>query len=79
MAWGRVTKKFDSAHDLCTGYVEETRACEGLDPLLFWQHGGVVRRLLLSGILPAKEQRELTKEAEILDPIDLLHQLKQLQ
>jgi hypothetical protein len=37
------------------------------------------QRLLLSGILPAEMQQELTKVAEILDPIGLLHQLKQLQ
>jgi hypothetical protein len=38
-----------------------------------------LQRLLLSGILPAQKQQELTKVAELLDPIYLLHQLKQLQ
>jgi hypothetical protein len=34
---------------------------------------------LLSGILPAQKQQELTGVAEVLDPIGLFHQLKQLQ
>ena len=38
-----------------------------------------LQRLLLSGILPALKQQELTEVAEVLDPIRLLHQLKQLQ
>ena len=38
-----------------------------------------LQRLLLSGILPAEMQQELTEVAEVLDPIGLLHQLKQLQ
>src|SRR5258706_1673895 len=38
-----------------------------------------LQRLLLSGILPAQKQQELTEVAEGLDPIGLLHQLKQLQ
>jgi hypothetical protein len=38
-----------------------------------------LRRLLLSGILPVQKQQELTGVAEVLDPIGLLHQLKQLQ
>ncbi len=38
-----------------------------------------LQRLLLSGILPAEMQQELTEVAEILDPIGLFHQLKQLQ
>jgi hypothetical protein len=38
-----------------------------------------LQRLLLSGILPTEMQQELTEVAEVLDPIDLLHQLKQLQ
>jgi len=38
-----------------------------------------LQRLLLTGILPAEMQQELTKVVEVLDPIGLLHQLKQLQ
>jgi hypothetical protein len=38
-----------------------------------------LQRLLLSGVLPALKQRELTEVAEVLDPIRLLNQLKQLQ
>ena len=38
-----------------------------------------LQRLLLSGILPAQKQQELTEVAEALDPIGLLNQLKQLQ
>jgi hypothetical protein len=38
-----------------------------------------LQRLLLSGILPAQKRQELTDVAEILDPIGLLNQLKQLQ
>jgi hypothetical protein len=38
-----------------------------------------LQRLMLSGILPVEMQQELTKVAEVLDPISLLHQLKQLQ
>jgi len=38
-----------------------------------------LQRLQLSGILPAEMQQELTEVAEVLDPIGLLHQLKQLQ
>jgi hypothetical protein len=38
-----------------------------------------LQRLLLSGILPAEKQQELTEVAEVLDPIGLFHQLKQLQ
>jgi hypothetical protein len=38
-----------------------------------------LQRLQLSGILPEEMQQELTKVAEVLDPIGLLHQLKQLQ
>jgi len=38
-----------------------------------------LQRLLLSGILPAEMQQELTEVVEVLDPIGLLHQLKQLQ
>ena len=38
-----------------------------------------LQRLLLSGILPAEMQQELTEVAEVLDPIGLLQQLKQLQ
>src|SRR2546421_1536177 len=38
-----------------------------------------LQRLLESGVLPAQKQQELTEVAEILDPIRLLHQLKQLQ
>jgi hypothetical protein len=38
-----------------------------------------LQRLLLSVILSAQKQQELTEVAEILDPISLLNQLKQLQ
>jgi integrase-like protein len=38
-----------------------------------------LQRLLLSGILPAQKQQELKEVAEVLDPIGLLNQLKQLQ
>lgn len=38
-----------------------------------------LQRLLLSGILPAEKQQELTEVAEVLDPIGLFNQLKQLQ
>jgi hypothetical protein len=38
-----------------------------------------LQRLLLSGVLPAQEQQELTKVAQALDPIRLFHQLEQLQ
>jgi hypothetical protein len=38
-----------------------------------------LQRLLLSEILPTQKQQELTEVAEILDPIGLFHQLKQLQ
>src|ERR1700694_55955 len=38
-----------------------------------------LQRLLLSGVLPAQKQQELTEVAEVLDPIGLLNQLKQLQ
>ncbi|HEX6483104.1 MAG TPA: hypothetical protein VF043_30035 [Ktedonobacteraceae bacterium] len=38
-----------------------------------------LQRLLLSGILAAEVQQELTRVAEVLDPLGLLHQLKQLQ
>ena len=38
-----------------------------------------LQRLQLSGILPAELQQELTEVAEVLDPIGLFHQLKQLQ
>jgi hypothetical protein len=38
-----------------------------------------LQRLLLSGILSAQKQQELTEVAEVLDPVGLLHQLKQLQ
>ena len=38
-----------------------------------------LQRLLLSGVLPALKQQELTEVAEVLDPIRLLNQLKQLQ
>jgi len=36
-------------------------------------------RLLLSGVLSAEMQQELTEVAQALDPIPLLHQLEQLQ
>ena len=38
-----------------------------------------LQRLLLSRTLPAEMQQELTEVAEVLDPIGLFHQLKQLQ
>ena len=38
-----------------------------------------LQRLLPSGILPAEKQQELAEVAQVLDPIGLLHQLKQLQ
>jgi hypothetical protein len=38
-----------------------------------------LQRLLLSGILPAEMQQELTEVAQALDPVRLLHQLEQLQ
>jgi len=38
-----------------------------------------LQRLLLSGVLPAKVQQELTEVAQALDSIRLLHQLEQLQ
>src|SRR5438105_3143190 len=38
-----------------------------------------VSRFLLSGVLPAQMQQELTEVAQGLDPIGLLHQLEQLQ
>jgi hypothetical protein len=38
-----------------------------------------LQRLLLSGILHAQQQQELIEVAEVLDPIGLFHQLKQLQ
>ncbi len=38
-----------------------------------------LQRLLLSGILPAEKQQELTEVSEVLDPIGLFNQLKQLQ
>ncbi len=38
-----------------------------------------LQRLLLSGVLPAEKQQELTEVAQALDPIRLLHQLEQLQ
>ena len=38
-----------------------------------------LQRLLLSGILSAQKQQELTEVAQVLDPVGLLHQLKQLQ
>src|SRR2546425_438047 len=38
-----------------------------------------LQRLLLSGILPAQKQHELTEVAQALDPIRLFHQLEQLQ
>jgi hypothetical protein len=38
-----------------------------------------LQRLLLSGVLPADKQQELAEVAQVLDPIVLLHQLKQLQ
>jgi hypothetical protein len=38
-----------------------------------------LQRLLLSGILPAQKQQELTEVAQALDPVRLLHQLELLQ
>ena len=38
-----------------------------------------LQRLLLSGVLPAQKQQELTEVVQALDPIGLLHQLEQLQ
>jgi hypothetical protein len=38
-----------------------------------------LQRLLLSGILPAQKQQELTEVAQALDPIGLFQQLEQLQ
>jgi hypothetical protein len=38
-----------------------------------------LQRVLLSGILPAQKQQELTKVAHALDPIRLFQQLQQLQ
>src|SRR2546421_10742362 len=38
-----------------------------------------LQRLLQSGVLPAQKQQELLEVAQALDPIRLLHQLKQLQ
>jgi len=38
-----------------------------------------LQRLLLSEVLPAQKQQELTEVAQALDPIRLLRQLKQLQ
>ena len=38
-----------------------------------------LQRLLLSGVLPLQKQQELTEVAQALDPVRLLHQLKQLQ
>ncbi len=38
-----------------------------------------LQRLLLSGVLPAQKQQELTEVAQALDPIRLLQQLEQLQ
>jgi len=38
-----------------------------------------LQRLLLSGILPAQKQQELTEVAQALDPIRLFQQLEQLQ
>jgi hypothetical protein len=38
-----------------------------------------LQRLLLSGILPAQKQQELTEVAQSLDPVRLLQQLGQLQ
>src|SRR5256884_25033 len=38
-----------------------------------------LQRLLLSGVLSAEMQQELTEVAQALDPIPLLHQLEQLQ
>jgi len=38
-----------------------------------------LQRLLLSGVLPAQKEQELTEVAQALDPIRLLQQLEQLQ
>ncbi len=38
-----------------------------------------LQRLLLSGVLPAQKQQELTEVVQALDPIGLLYQLEQLQ
>jgi hypothetical protein len=38
-----------------------------------------LQRLLLSGILPADRQHELSEVAQALDPLSVLHQLEQLQ
>jgi hypothetical protein len=38
-----------------------------------------LQRLLLSSVLPAEMQQELTEVAQALDPVRLLHQLEQLQ
>src|SRR6266566_1581395 len=38
-----------------------------------------LQRLLLSDMLPAHKQQELTEVAQALDPVRLLHQLEQLQ
>ena len=38
-----------------------------------------LQRLLLSGILPAQKQQELSEVAQALDPVRLLHQLELLQ
>ncbi len=38
-----------------------------------------LQRLFLSGVLAAQKQQELTEVAQALDPVRLLHQLKQLQ
>jgi hypothetical protein len=38
-----------------------------------------LHRLLLSGVLPAQKQQELTEAAQALDPIRLFQQLEQLQ
>jgi hypothetical protein len=38
-----------------------------------------LQRLLLSGVLPAQKQQELTEVAQALDPFRLFHQLEQLQ
>jgi hypothetical protein len=38
-----------------------------------------LQRLLLSGILAAEKQQELTEVVKVLDPFDLFNQLKQLQ
>jgi hypothetical protein len=38
-----------------------------------------LQRLLLSGVLPAEMQQELTEVAQALDPVRLLHQLELLQ